>query len=113
MTDTANKIDTGIHWTEGAVEVDATPVARGREVMACFCPWICFGSALIWFRPKLMVLFSHSCFRRRTLDQSPNGLVVFIGDENASCAPAFTGNRKGARHAKTSFQEHPLVPRSP
>ena len=29
MTDTANEIDTGIRWTEGAVEVDATLVARG------------------------------------------------------------------------------------
>jgi hypothetical protein len=60
--------------------------------MACFIarPWI-FGSALIWFRPKLMFLFSLSCFMRRTLDQSPHGIVVFIGDENASCAPAFTG----------------------
>jgi uncharacterized protein DUF6522 len=33
MTDTAaNKIDTGIHWTEGAVEVDATLVARGLNL---------------------------------------------------------------------------------
>ena len=29
MTDTANKIDTGIRRTEGAIEVDATLVARG------------------------------------------------------------------------------------
>jgi hypothetical protein len=32
MIDTANKIDTGIHWTEGAVEVDATLVARGLNL---------------------------------------------------------------------------------
>jgi hypothetical protein len=34
-----------------------------------------------------MFLFSHSCFRRRTLDQSPNGLVVFIGDETLVALP--------------------------
>jgi hypothetical protein len=28
MTDTANEIDIGIRWTEGAVEVDAMLVAR-------------------------------------------------------------------------------------
>ena len=32
MTDTANEIDTGIRWTEGAVEVDATLVARGLNL---------------------------------------------------------------------------------
>ncbi|MQA92875.1 MAG: hypothetical protein GEU90_22070 [Gemmatimonas sp.] len=32
MTDTANKIDTGIRWTEGIVEVDATLVARGLNL---------------------------------------------------------------------------------
>jgi hypothetical protein len=32
MTETANKIDTSIHWTEGAVEVDATLVARGLNL---------------------------------------------------------------------------------
>lgn len=32
MTDTATEIDTGIGWTEGAVEVDATLVARGLNL---------------------------------------------------------------------------------
>ena len=32
MTDTANEIDTGIRWTKGAVEVDATLVARGLNL---------------------------------------------------------------------------------
>jgi hypothetical protein len=32
MTDTANEIDTGICWTEGGVEVDATLVARGLKL---------------------------------------------------------------------------------
>ncbi len=32
MTDTANEIDTGIRWTEGTVEVDATLVARGLNL---------------------------------------------------------------------------------
>jgi hypothetical protein len=32
MTDTANEIDTGICWTEGTVEVDATLVARGLNL---------------------------------------------------------------------------------
>jgi len=32
MTDTANEIDTGICWTEGVVEVDATLVARGLNL---------------------------------------------------------------------------------
>jgi hypothetical protein len=30
MTDTANEIDTGICWREGAIEVDVTLVTRGR-----------------------------------------------------------------------------------
>lgn len=32
MTNTANEIDTGICWTEGAVEVDARLVARGLKL---------------------------------------------------------------------------------
>ena len=32
MTDTANEIDTGIRWREGAVEFDATLVARGLNL---------------------------------------------------------------------------------
>ena len=32
MTNTANEIDTGICWTEGAVEVDARLVARGLNL---------------------------------------------------------------------------------
>ena len=32
MTDTANEIDTGIRRTEGAIEVDATLVARGLNL---------------------------------------------------------------------------------
>ena len=37
MTDTANEIDTGIRWTEGAVEVDATLVARGLNLTVEQC----------------------------------------------------------------------------
>ena len=32
MTDMANEIDTGIRWTDGAVDVDATLVARGLDL---------------------------------------------------------------------------------
>jgi hypothetical protein len=47
------------------------------------------------FDQKLTILFSLSFVGWRTLEQSPSVLMALGGDENASCAPAFTGNRKG------------------